>query len=445
MALETVTYINDLDATNPGAADPKSQGDDHIRNTKTALLNCFAGFEGAVLVTGTDGGAVNAYAITPSHAVVAYVSRMIAVFSPTIDNTGTTTLNVSGLGAKALRSVSGEELVPGDLVAGSIYGAVYTDTEFRLLSITKNYADQLAFGTALPAQVGNAGKLITTDGTTAAWTDSLTIALNEAKGAAIASAATINLTTATGNFVHVTGTTTISAITIPSGAERTVVFDDALTLDGNAVTMILPTGANIVTAAGDTMRVRGDGAGNARVVSYTRASGQPLAGGQVLLGSVSVSAAANVDFLNVFSSAYDDYEVVIGGGGVTCGAAQSLSLYLAIAGVADTATNYVYALVNVAASGVASTSAVPLQAAASVTDRVTATIKFSSMNTASARAKFFNSAAIAAQASAGAPASAGLIGYHTGANVATGFRLYWSGGASFTAAGTVKVYGIAKT
>lgn len=34
---------------------------------------------------------------------------------------------------------------------------------------TKTYADSLAFSTALPSQSGNAGKVVTTDGTTASW------------------------------------------------------------------------------------------------------------------------------------------------------------------------------------------------------------------------------------------------------------------------------------
>lgn len=144
-----------------------------------------------------------------------------------------------------------------------------------LLLATTAFVNQVAFSTALPAQ--SLGFLIS-NGTTASFSVTFTgFAVNEVKGADIASAATINLTTATGNLVHVTGTTTITAITIPSGAERTVVFDGILTLTHNATTLILPTGANITTAVGDVMKVRGDGSGNARVVTYTRANGQVLA------------------------------------------------------------------------------------------------------------------------------------------------------------------------
>jgi hypothetical protein len=53
MALETTTYIDGLVTTNPTAADPKSQGDDHIRLIKSALKATFPLFTGAVAATHT--------------------------------------------------------------------------------------------------------------------------------------------------------------------------------------------------------------------------------------------------------------------------------------------------------------------------------------------------------------------------------------------------------
>lgn len=154
MPLETGNFINDLVATNPPGTDPKSQGDDHLRLLKTALKNCFAGFAGAIMVSGADGGVANAYTVTPMTALLVYTNRMILVFSPVAENTGAVTLNVSGLGPKDLKSVSGAALVAGDLTVGTIYAAFYNGSEFRLSAITKNYADQLAFSSALPAQPG---------------------------------------------------------------------------------------------------------------------------------------------------------------------------------------------------------------------------------------------------------------------------------------------------
>jgi hypothetical protein len=81
----------------------------------------------------------------------------------------------------------------------------------------------------------------------------------EAKtGASIASASTVNLDAATGNRVHITGTTTITAVTLTKGP-RTVIFDGALTLTHHATNNNLPYAANITTAAGDRAIYESDG------------------------------------------------------------------------------------------------------------------------------------------------------------------------------------------
>jgi len=127
---------------------------------------------------------------------------------------------------------------------------------------------------------------ISGSGTFAAWTVSLSGAaglsagvVNELRATNIASTATVNLTAATGNLVHITGTTTISAFTLSSGAERSVIFDGALTLT-NSAALLLPGGANIVTAAGDRALIRGDSNG-AILTHYQRASGLPVVGGVI--------------------------------------------------------------------------------------------------------------------------------------------------------------------
>jgi hypothetical protein len=99
------------------------------------------------------------------------------------------------------------------------------------------------------------------------------------KGADIASAATTDLSAATGDFVYITGTTTITALgTCAAGVERTVKFAGALTLTHNATSLILPTAANITTAAKDVARFRSIGSGNWLCVGYMKANGQALIG-----------------------------------------------------------------------------------------------------------------------------------------------------------------------
>ncbi|SHF03130.1 hypothetical protein SAMN02745157_1477 [Kaistia soli DSM 19436] len=97
-------------------------------------------------------------------------------------------------------------------------------------------------------------------------------------GANIASAASIDLGAATGDFAAITGTTTIASLgTAPAGIERTVYFTGVLTLTHSG-TLVLPTGANITTAVGDVAVFRSHGSGAWRCVSYMRADGNPVTG-----------------------------------------------------------------------------------------------------------------------------------------------------------------------
>lgn len=115
------------------------------------------------------------------------------------------------------------------------------------------------------------------------------------KGADVASATTPDLGAATGNIVHITGTTTITGWgTATAGVERATIFDDALQLTHHATSMILLGGANITTAAGDTARWMSEGSGNWRMLDYARKSGQPIVAGSAAIAVQSVTSASTV-------------------------------------------------------------------------------------------------------------------------------------------------------
>lgn len=104
--------------------------------------------------------------------------------------------------------------------------------------------------------------------------------IDEAKGADIASAGTTNIGAATGNYVNITGTTTITAFdTVQAGVRRELQFNGILTLTYNASSLILPTSANITTAAGDTATFVSLGSGNWICTHYQRRTGLALATG----------------------------------------------------------------------------------------------------------------------------------------------------------------------
>lgn len=123
------------------------------------------------------------------------------------------------------------------------------------------------------------GKQGSTDGRTTA--QAIADLARGSYGANIASATTTNLSSG-GNTRHITGTVTITGLgTVAAGVEREVIFDGILILTHNATSLILLTGANITTAAGDCARFVSEGSGNWRMIGYERTSGSSLAPGGV--------------------------------------------------------------------------------------------------------------------------------------------------------------------
>ncbi|MGY0790978.1 right-handed parallel beta-helix repeat-containing protein [Azospirillum argentinense] len=111
--------------------------------------------------------------------------------------------------------------------------------------------------------------------TTAARIALYAAALDQARSESVAAASTVNLGSATGNYVPVTGSASITAFgAAQAGAQRILRFDGASTLVHDPAKIILPGGLNIVTSAGDLALVVSEGGGLWRCVSYFSAREQ---------------------------------------------------------------------------------------------------------------------------------------------------------------------------
>lgn len=98
------------------------------------------------------------------------------------------------------------------------------------------------------------------------------------QGSDIASAGTTDIGAATGQYVKVTGTTTITSFgTVNAGTSRWVEFTGTLTLTHNATSLKLPGSANITTANGDVACFVSLGSGNWKCLGYWAVSGSPIA------------------------------------------------------------------------------------------------------------------------------------------------------------------------
>lgn len=129
--------------------------------------------------------------------------------------------------------------------------------------------------------------------------------INEAKGSDIADSATPAIGAATGNFIDLNGTTTITGFdTVQAGTRRLVRFMGARTLTYNATSLILPGAASITTAIGDVAEFISLGSGNWLCTQYVRANGVGLTQGLVKLASDSGTSSA----INIVMTSYTSYK-----------------------------------------------------------------------------------------------------------------------------------------
>ena len=173
-------------------------------------------------------------------------------------------------GAVSLTTQAGDTAIFRSLGSGNWRCVTYT----RRTALGSMSAQNASNVTISGGSITGITDLAIADGGTAASTAVAAIDNLSTKGSDIASATTTDIGAATGDFVDITGTTTITGLgTKTAGVSRTVRFTGALTLTHNATSLILPGGADIVTAAGDVAEFRSLGSGNWLCTLYRRANG----------------------------------------------------------------------------------------------------------------------------------------------------------------------------
>lgn len=160
------------------------------------------------------------------------------------------------------------------------------------------------------------------------------IPLHLAKSANIASAATVNLATATGNMIHISGTSgPITSLGVtPAGSMFLIIFDSTPTINFNSTSMILNTGGvNYTAIAGDRAIALSEGAGN-WIINIIKKDGNSVvvSSGGSNAGTIDVAASRTLlstddgKTLNITSSAAITLTVPTGlSAGFACAIYQS--------------------------------------------------------------------------------------------------------------------------
>ena len=189
MTVESASYISQLDTTLPTSADLISEGDDHLRLTKTVLKTQFPNF-------GTTAIAASAAEVNYSVGVTSTIQGQLDAKAPKANPTftgtavlpATTTIGtvtnteiacLSGVSSAIQSQINAIQTQKG-AIAGQVWigshsfgGSIAVPTQAAGDSSTNAastaFVAGAAFSAALPGQSGNDGKFVTTDGTSASW------------------------------------------------------------------------------------------------------------------------------------------------------------------------------------------------------------------------------------------------------------------------------------
>jgi hypothetical protein len=122
-------------------ADPVVAGLTDYARTLLAAATALAarsllGFPAAIDTSryAADAEASDTYVITLDPVPAAYYTGMMVWFKANTANTADATLNVNGLGAKAIKKMKDQSLITGDIEAGQLVVVVYDGTNFQMVS-----------------------------------------------------------------------------------------------------------------------------------------------------------------------------------------------------------------------------------------------------------------------------------------------------------------------
>jgi hypothetical protein len=145
--VESVTYISDLNTSNPAAGDAKSEGDDHIRNLKTALRNTFPNITGAVTATHTQ----LSYVTGVTSAIQTQIDAKAPIASPTLTGTPAAPTAATGTNTTQIATTAFVRQEQGLVLLATASASSSATIDF-LSGIDSTFAEyELHFQSVIPA------------------------------------------------------------------------------------------------------------------------------------------------------------------------------------------------------------------------------------------------------------------------------------------------------
>lgn len=323
MALETATYLNQLNAANPTGADPKNKGDDHLRLLKAVLLATFPNLSAAVNATpaelnklvgmtattaelnrlvGLLANAAQLNILNGATITTAELNRLAGVTSPIQTQINTEISDRTA--ADALKAPLNSPALTGVPTAPT----AATGTNTTQLATTA-FVQQAAFSSALPPGVD--GSFLSFQGGVATWAQ----APNQIIRLPLSSAYTMVFTDRA-SMAACTGTFTLSldpAATLGNGwfayvrnngtGLITIDPNGAETIDGAATAVLHPGEVRLIYGDGATFYTVQLAPGAAGVLNVQRRAASSASAGQSVPQNAQTTVALDTVVTNTITGA----------------------------------------------------------------------------------------------------------------------------------------------
>lgn len=131
-------YLDELNNVKTFTPSPGTVTDAGTKATAARMNNIESGLESAhkgTHIYGASSNGTDSYTLTFSPAFTAYNAGMTINFKADVGNTGVATINIDGLGVKAIKKIisSGKtDVATGDIISNVIYTVIFDGTDFIL-------------------------------------------------------------------------------------------------------------------------------------------------------------------------------------------------------------------------------------------------------------------------------------------------------------------------
>lgn len=151
--------VNDLSTTDASntARWPEAMAPSAVNNAARATEGILARWYRDWNGSAVTGGSANTYTLSANQTLSAYFDGLKLTFEVTPTNSGASTLNVDGIGAKSIVKYGATAVEAGDLNGGQKYTVVYDGTNFQLVNSITPFASTVTSGN-IPLFSGTTGR-----------------------------------------------------------------------------------------------------------------------------------------------------------------------------------------------------------------------------------------------------------------------------------------------